>query len=333
MAGQIESVPVLAVPGGGLREAHGDVVALGGRRAQDGHRPRLVALARQATEAAHEGRHPVQGPDRGRQGEALELTRQAHEALHGGDQVDAPLAADHGVDLVEDHALQPGEQAAPAPGGEQQVEGLRGGDQDLRRLPQHAPAVLRRRVPRAGEGADGGEGLAGGPEALAQLLQRPQEVALDVVVERLQGGDVEDAGGALRPVAADQPVEGPQEGGQGLAGAGGRGDQQVLAGGDARPGGGLHVGGGADALGEPPAHEGMEQLEGGLRPRRRGGAHGLVRRAASTTARNSSMPVPTPRTQRLIHSLMATVTMCSRSGLPFSQGATGHTAWPCLSHS
>src|SRR5206468_213416 len=61
--------------------------------------------------------------------------------------------------------------------------------------------------------------------------QRHPQVALDVVVERLQRRDVEHAGTAPLAVRGD-PVERPQKGGQGLARAGGGQDQGVLATGD-----------------------------------------------------------------------------------------------------
>src|SRR5438128_2024900 len=124
--------------------------------------------------------------------------------------------------LVEDQRLDAAQRLARA-GGEQQEERLGGRDQDVRRLAQHRRALALRRV----AGADGDAEVALEPR------ERAAQVALDVVVERLQRGDVEEtnalAGGLAEPV---DPVE---EGRERLARAGRRLDQRVLAGGDRRP--------------------------------------------------------------------------------------------------
>ena len=66
--------------------------------------------------------------------------------------------------------------------------------------------------------------------------QRRAVVSLDVGRESLEGRDVEDPdpGGLLRwPM--QQPVDGPEEGGQGLAAAGGAQQERVLPGRDPGP--------------------------------------------------------------------------------------------------
>ena len=96
-------------------------------------------------------------------------------------------------------------------------------------------------------------------ELRADARERASEVALDVVVERLQGADVED----LDPFTGPGLVERPEERGQGLARAGRCLDQRVLAGGDRRPALLLGRRGSVERALEPPANllaEGRESV-------------------------------------------------------------------------
>ena len=108
-------------------------------------------------------------------------------------------------------------------GGEQQVERLRRRDQDVRRLAQHRLALPRGRV--AGADADA--------ELRAQPCERPAQVALDVVVERLERRDVQEAQALAR--RRRQPVDAVEERRQRLPRARRRLDQHVPALGDRRP--------------------------------------------------------------------------------------------------
>ena len=123
------------------------------------------------------------------------------------------LGACNGVHLVHDHRLDPAQRLARLRG-QQQEERLRSRDQDVRRLAHHRSALLLRRVP----GADAD------PELRAQAGERPAQVALDVVVERLQRRDVEQAQALAR--ARVEPVDPVEEGRQRLARAGRRLDQR-----------------------------------------------------------------------------------------------------------
>ena len=98
----------------------------------------------------------------------------------------AALAAEQRVDLVDDHEPGPRQRGPEAGGGEEDVQRLRRGDQDVRRPPGHRLALRRQRVAgphghahlgqlealRGGRGADAGE--------------RRAQVLLDVVVQRAQ---------------------------------------------------------------------------------------------------------------------------------------------------
>ncbi len=128
------------------------------------------------------------------------------------------------VDLVDDHRFDAGEDLADGRG-HHQVEGLRRGDQDVGRRLRHRPTVFLRRV--AGPQADRDVG--------ADAAQRGAQVALDVVGERFQRRDVDDADAGAELRRAGEAVDPPEEAGQGLAGAGGGADQRVLAAGDRRP--------------------------------------------------------------------------------------------------
>ena len=95
---------------------------------------------------------------------------------------------------------------------------------------------------------------------------RRDEVAVDVVGERLQRRDVDDP---RTPLAVgrgvrDEPVDAPEERGERLARAGRRADQRVLAGGDRRPRLRLRRGRLGERAGEPVA-----DLRGELRERHR----------------------------------------------------------------
>ena len=144
------------------------------------------------------------------------------EPLDGEHQVGAALRRRDGVHLVEDQRADRAQHLAGLRG-EDQEQRLGRGDQDVGRLAVHRGALALRRV--AGADGDG--------ELRLQAGERAAQVALDVVVQRLQRGDVEQADALARlGVEAVDPVE---ERGERLAGAGRRLDQRVPAGGDGRP--------------------------------------------------------------------------------------------------
>ena len=194
----------------------------------------------------------------------LEREREMRAALGVGD----------GVDLVDDHRVDAAEHR-PSLRGEDQVQRLRRGDEDVGRLARHRGALALGRV----AGADGYAHIL-----CADPAQRRAQVALDVVGEGLQRADVDDASAAraVGPVAVGlaavgptaigsatvaQPVERPQERGERLAGPGGRGHEHVLAGGDRRPRLCLRGRGSGECLLEPGAGA---RAEAGERHRTRG---------------------------------------------------------------
>ena len=189
-----------------------------------------LALALRADEELCD---PLERALGGRQADPLDRTAlvlgpfgdQMVEAFQGQRHVGAALGRRDGVDLVDDHRLDAGEDLAGL-AGQHQIQRLGRRDQDVGGLAQHRLAIALRRV--AGPQTDRNLG--------ADPRQRGPQVALDVVGERLQRRDVEhlDAGPELLR-AAREAVDAPQERGQGLAGPGRGADQRVGAGRDFRP--------------------------------------------------------------------------------------------------
>src|SRR5207249_7430100 len=134
-----------------------------------------------------------------------------------------------------------------------------GGDEDVRRVLAHGDALAWRRVTGAHQYPHLGE-VPIEPRELGEGLL---EVLLHVVPERLERRDVEHLGLGREAVAlAEQPVDRPQERGQGLSGPGRGRDQRVTPGADPGPALELGRGGRADALREPAADGGVEEVEG-----------------------------------------------------------------------
>ena len=120
---------------------------------------------------------------------AASAARRALEPLDRERQVRAALRAGDRVHLVEDQRLDRAQRLARLRG-EHQVERLRRRDQDVGRLLEQLAALLLRRV----------AGAHGDAHLRLEARERPAQVALDVVVERLQRRDVEHAQ-ALRPAS------------------------------------------------------------------------------------------------------------------------------------
>ena len=138
-------------------------------------------------------------------------------------------------------------------------------------MSEHAPALVGRRISRAHADRDRRLRKA---EALCLATDAGQgraQVALDVDRERLHRGDVQDArprlrGGLCRGLRQHHPpftaggesVEGPEEGGERLARAGGGNNEGVAASADGRPGTLLCRGGFCECSGEPCCGRGGE---------------------------------------------------------------------------
>ena len=186
------------------------------------------------------------------------------QPLEAQGQVRAAAGLEHRVDLVHDDGAHGAQHLPAPPGGEQEVERLRRGDEDVGRGPEHGRALGGGRV----AGADGGGDPRGAEPHLfrqaADLAPGLRQVPVDVGAQRLERGDVEDPG-LLRQrpgqALAQQQVQLYKESGEGLAGAGGGRDQGVPAGADRVPALPLGAGRLAQPLGEPAGDDGMEAGE------------------------------------------------------------------------
>ena len=190
------------------------------------------------------------------------------EALEAEGQMRPALRAGDGVDLVDDDVLDAAQDLAGR-AGQHQVERFGGRDQDVRRAAGDLAPVLGRRVAGPAGDRDVGHGLAEALRGQGDAGQRGAQVALDVVGQRLERRDVQDADGAGRLAGGrrarvrGEPVEGPEERGQGLAAPRRGVDERVLAAGDRLPAAGLGVGGRLEAGPEPVTdgwREGRERI-------------------------------------------------------------------------
>ena len=177
------------------------------------------------------------------------LSRERLEPLDRERQVGASLRPGDGVHLVEDQRVDAAQQLA-RPRGEQEEERLRRGDEDVRRLAEHRRALLLRRVAGAHRDVEVG----------AQPGKRAAEVPLDVVVERLERRDVEEAEPLARRLG--QAIDSKEKGGERLSRAGRRLDEDVPAARDGGPALLLCRGRGGEVPLEPGARLGPEDVEG-----------------------------------------------------------------------
>ena len=81
---------------------------------------------------------------------------------------------------------------------------------------------------------------------------------MDVVVQRFEGRDIEDAGMARSPLARDELMNGPQEGRKRFAAPGRGRNEHMVPGSDHRPGLFLNVRRLSDMLSKPILNQGME---------------------------------------------------------------------------
>ena len=212
-----------------------------------------------------EARDLVERPLRGRESDALRwLGGQRREALEGEREVRTTLGTGHGVNLVHDHGTQRAEHRAASHAGQQDVQRFRRRDQDVRRLAQHPRARRGGGVARPNGHADVRKFLSRCREALGQRLEWRLEVALHVVVQRLERRYVEQVHRVReRRVESigDELVQLPEKSRQRLAGAGRREDERVRAIRDGRPSLSLRRRRLTEGFGKPGANDGMEWRE------------------------------------------------------------------------
>ena len=249
-----------------------DVDARGGAGVDD----RDVAIASEEAGDLVEGGRGSGQPDPLRLGDAV-----GSEPLERQGQVGAALGGSQRVDLVHDHGVD-GAQRLAGLAEQEEVERLGGGDEDLAGVLDLALAIL-------GRGVAGAHVDAGDPDAVVADFggagdadERGPEVALDVVDQRLERGDVEGLhpAGALLVRVSREAIDAIEERGEGLAAAGGGDEQAVLAGRDLLPALVLDRGGLGEGALEPGRGGGTEHEAGQYS---RGLLTGFVRRRSEST--------------------------------------------------
>ena len=115
------------------------------------------------------------------------------QAFEAEGEVDAALVPGQRVDFVHDDGAHGAEHLARLGAGEQQVERFRRGDEDVRRLAQHRRPVALWGIAGAHRHADVRQVEAQVVGFGTNARQRHAQVAVDVVVEGFEGGDVDEA--------------------------------------------------------------------------------------------------------------------------------------------
>src|SRR3990172_5350977 len=159
--------------------------------------------------------HAVGSPVRGDMFAADEELGGVLDGLHGGGEADAcragladvvearqgegkmapALVADKGVNLVDDDGANVTQDLAAALGSNHQVEGFRGRDEDMRRVPYDLLPLMLGGVAGAEGGADPYLRETHLFGDFGDTLQGLLQVAADVAAQRLQGRDVDDGDG------------------------------------------------------------------------------------------------------------------------------------------
>ena len=177
------------------------------------------------------------------------------------------LRARDRVDLVDDDVLDAAEDLAGL-ARQHQVQRFGRRDEDVGRVAGDLAPVLAGRVTGAAGDGDLRRGFAEPLRRMPDPRQRCPEVPFDVVGQRLERGHVQDADSPrVRPRSLGrrirrEPVQRPEEGGEGLAAPGRGVDERVVTGGDRRPAACLRVGRGLEARLEPLADGARERSQG-----------------------------------------------------------------------
>ncbi len=227
------------------------------------HRALVAAVDDRARPAREEARHFLDRLLGGRKADALQLAAaRVVEPLEGDRQVRAPARLQHRVDLVHDHDARGPQHLAGLLRGEEQVERLGRGDEDVRRRAQHRRALVLGRVAASHRGRDLRRRIAHRLGEGADLAARLGQVLVDVRRQRLQGRDVDHphlvGKLALLGALAEELVERGEERGERLPRAGGRGDEGGVPAPDGGPAQGLGGGRLAEAAVPPAAEYGVE---------------------------------------------------------------------------
>ena len=221
-------------------------------------------LAGPAVRAGEKLHHGLHGPGGGRDTHPHgRPPAQRRQPLQGDRQVGAALVARQRVDLVHDDRLHRPQHAASGLGGQQDVQRLRRGDQDVGRPPAHLRPLALGGVAGANQGADADIGQARLQQFIANTGQRRLQVLVDVVGQRLERRHVENAGlvrqrGVKPPL--DQRVDDGEEGSERLARSRRGADQRMGTRADRPPRAALDLGRARKLTAEPTRDRWMEAV-------------------------------------------------------------------------
>ncbi len=118
----------------------------------------------------------------------------------------AALVVGYGVDFVDDNGADAAEMLARFAGGEEDVEGLGGGDEDVRRVTEHGGTLFGEGVAGADGGADLGTEIAALHCELLDFGEGGVEIFLHVVGEGFERADIDDLS-AGRELAGERRAE------------------------------------------------------------------------------------------------------------------------------
>ena len=189
--------------------------------------------------------------------------RQCSKALERKREMAAALVGRERVDFVDDHGARGREHRASGIGAEQHIERFGRGDDNVRWPAPHARTLALRRIAGAHERANFDVPIAERCELGANARERRFEIALDVVGERLQRRDVDDAGFVRQralDTAAHESVDRREKRGQRLARAGRRRHEDMAALLDRGPRARLSLGGRGKGLAKPGPDSGVEHF-------------------------------------------------------------------------
>ena len=201
---------------------------------------------------------------RGRQADPGEPGCQGFKPFQEDRQKNPTFSRGDGVDFIDDEVRHRSQRLA-CPTCEHQVQRFGRRDENVGRLADDPLPLARGGVPRADGHRQRRERL---PELLGggeDAVERHAEVALHVLVQRLQRRDVEDAHAGRASGVSPQVIQRRQERGERLARPGGGEDQGVLASGDGRPATDLRPGRLAESLAEPVAYGRVKATKGRIR--------------------------------------------------------------------
>ncbi len=172
----------------------------------------------------------------------------------------AALVVRHGVYFIYNHRFNVTQDGAALLRRQQDVKRLGRGDEYVRWLLEHRPALWRQRVAGANCGADRWHHQSSLTRQRGDFTQRDFQILANVVAQRLEGRNIKDFRAVLEPAAQrlpNQAIDAGKKRGQRFAAAGGRANQRGFSSENRRPALLLRFCGRAKPVREPFLNERM----------------------------------------------------------------------------